>query len=334
MRWWIKAAGSYCLAHLPYGQELHFALQRRCGELRSIDTAPQLDNALLFLEQVRSHRGTIAGQHVVELGTGWVPVIPIVLSLAGAQVETYDVRRLVRSDVLRQCLKAIASRLDSFARAADVSRDCLRKRLKAIQVCDELEQVMERFGGRYLAPCDTRHLPSAYDRADVVLSNLVLECIPADMLHAVLAETNRVLRPGGCAIHRVCLTSEYAHQDPRRYNLAFLKYSQATWNRWFSHSVKHLNRLRYPQFLDLFDHTGFELVATETERDLKAVSILPRIGVAEEFRHLNLADLAVTSFSIVLQKPQKQPSDETSFSQETDSVSTAAICDSSDGARS
>ncbi|NOX52879.1 MAG: class I SAM-dependent methyltransferase [Planctomycetes bacterium] len=308
MRWWLKAGVARCLAWLPAGEAIHFWLQRRFGELRHLEQSTRFDNAEYFLRTTRAHAGYVHGLRVVELGTGWVPAVPLAYAVAGALVATYDVRRLVRDDLFARTRDEIGRRAEKLAAAAGQSPARFCARLARIAKETQFDRALRRLGGLYRAPWNTCRLPYKDNAVDLVVSNLVLQCVHRALLPPLLEEMRRVLKPGGLSIHRASLTCEYAAGDPRRHPLSYLKYSDATWNRWFNHSIKYVNRLRYSQFLQLFEEAGFEIAEVRPAVDYDAIPHLKELGVADEFRGFSWEDLATTGFEIVLKKPAAVPS--------------------------
>src|SRR5262249_18229294 len=134
MRWWVKAAVQFGLAHTPFGKHLHEWLQVRYGELAHLEKSSRFDNAAFLVETARSHLGRVAGLHVIELGTGWVPAVPLSFLLAGARVDTFDVKKLVRKDPYVRCLQEMKRRLPTLARAAQEPEAVLQSRLALIEM--------------------------------------------------------------------------------------------------------------------------------------------------------------------------------------------------------
>jgi SAM-dependent methyltransferase len=304
MRWWVKAAGQFALAHMPLGEQVYEWLQVQFGELAHLESSSRFGNAALLLETTRRWAGSLEGLRVVELGTGWVPAVPLAFLLAGAWVDTFDVRRLVRVPTFVRCMREIGRRLPSLAQAAQLPEAVLEERCAAIEREVDFAAAAARLGGSYQAPWDTRRLPYRDAEVDVVFTNLVLQHIEPSILTAVLDETARILRPGGYAIHRVNLHDEYASGDPRRGPVDFLRYSRKTWDRFFNHSIKYINRLRHSQFMDLFTRAGFQSVWVSTKMATETIPRLRRLGVAPEFQGLAWEDLVTLGFAVVLQKPR------------------------------
>jgi SAM-dependent methyltransferase len=194
--------------------------------------------------------------------------------------------------------------LQTYATAADVPEEVLYKRWNRIRHEPDFECAATALGGSYHAPYDTQHLPYGENQVDLVISNLVLQCVPVTLLKGVVSETARILKPGGCAIHRVGLMDEYARDDPQRNDLDYLRFSHKTWNRFFNHSIKHLNRLRYSHFIKLFQSAGLEIESTDKEVAWSSYGHLRQRGVADEFSSLSWEDLLTTAFRIVLRKPR------------------------------
>jgi SAM-dependent methyltransferase len=303
MRWWLKAGLQFTFAHVPFGEFLYRQVQERCGELAHLEDSTRFGNARLLLELMREHLGLLDELYAVELGTGWVPAVPLALMLAGTRADTYDVSRLVRPDYFTRTRNEIERQRGEFAEAAGVEESLIEKRLDAIRSESCFSRAAELLGGSYRAPFDTRQLPYADGAVDAVVSNLVLQCIPREVLPDVLAESLRILKPGGFAFHRIWLGDEYAIGDSNRSQLDFLWYSRCTWDSLFNHSIKHLNRLRYPEFLRCFSNAGFDVTECRRTVDWESIPRLRRRGLAAEFRRFNWEEVATVAVDVVLQKP-------------------------------
>lgn len=303
MRWWMKVSAEWTLAHLPGGGWLHGRLRERRGELAHLERTSRFDNAVYFVRTARKWCGELGDIRVVELGTGWVPAVPLAFLACGARVESYDVERLVTPELLERTRIEIRRRAAEYALSAELPRAAVENRLTQIEEAPDFAIACRKLGGSYRAPFDTTRLPYKDGEADLVFSNLVLQCIPMQVLPAVIRESARVLRPGGFAIHRVRMTDEAAAHDPRRNHLEYLKYSSRTWQRWFCHRLKHTNRLRASQFVEMFCDAGLDCRVIDRLVDYDSIPFLEQLPLAAEFRGLDLEDLATINMDVVLQKP-------------------------------
>jgi hypothetical protein len=78
----------------------------------------------------------------------------------------------------------------------------------------------------------------------------------------------------------VCCQDNYSYGDPslNRYN--YLRYSDRQW-RLYNPPIHLQNRLRYPDFVDVFERTGFEIL--EKRVAAGAPDELECVDLAEKF---------------------------------------------------
>ncbi|HEX28845.1 TPA: class I SAM-dependent methyltransferase [Candidatus Poribacteria bacterium] len=304
-RWYLKVLIQKFLSLMPYGCALNFLLQRRYGELKEISVADKLEEIVrTFVVPILRRQGTIAGVKVVEIGTGWVPILPITLSLLGARCETFDIAKHLKTEIVIRTLAEMRRHLVILTEISGFSlRDAERKLERALGR-SKVEDIMETLGIYYLAPADTTDLPVASDSRDVTVSRLVLAHIPPGILPAVLKELYRITRPGGLSIHRVNLHDEYAASDPKATSINFLRYPGWFWDRFVNNRIKYLNRARYPYYLDLFEKTGFRIVSLDRTLDKRSYNALSSMRVAREFRGYSREELATIKFTVILEKPR------------------------------
>ena len=110
MKWWIKWGISYTFAHLPYGKPLYGKMLRKFGELAHVSSSSRFGNAETLLEMAQRYCGEIDRLHVVELGTGWVPAVPLGFGLSGARVDSFDISPLASDDLFRRTRQAFEAR--------------------------------------------------------------------------------------------------------------------------------------------------------------------------------------------------------------------------------
>ncbi len=303
MRWWAHWGIQYLLAHVPGGATVHRLMQERTGQLRHLEQGNQFGNALRILEMASDQVGSLAGLRVAEIGTGWVPAIPVALALVGCEVHTFDVAALTQRDYLRRTLKAWEPRLDEIAVAARQPVCDVAERWEALARSATLHELCQKTGGVCLAPVDTTALPNETGAFDLVVSNLVMQCIPDQLVVPVLRESARILKPSGWSIHRIRMTDEYAFSDPRQHHLHYLTYGKATWDRWFNHRLKNQNRWRASHFLDAFHDVGFLLREVRKHQDDSGAAYFHRVPLAPDFQSCDEDDLNTIGMDVVLQKP-------------------------------
>ncbi len=309
MKWWVHWGTQYLLSKAPGGDLIHRLLQERAGQLRHIERGNQFENSIKILRLTTEHMGDLRNKRIVEIGTGWVPAIPIALALAGCEVHTFDVSQLSRPEYFRRTLNAWELRLAEIAEAAGQSISEITERWVKLARFPDLSSLCEATGGVALAPVDTTKLPNESGQYDLAVSNLVMQCVPESLLVPVIRESVRLLKPSGWAVHRMHLTDEYAQNDSQRHDLDFLKHPSETWNRWFNHSFKIQNRWRASQFLSVFKEQGLVPVDVIQRCRQSDLDYIRRLDVAREFEGQSELDLASIALTAVLQKPPVTRSD-------------------------
>lgn len=242
-----------------------------------------------------NHVGRPTGFSVVELGTGWFPILPIGLYLCGAsKVWTYDIVPLVSPDTLQSTLRCFLLMHDSGKLSQllpALHPDCV-ERLRGV-FSRPFGSPGERLGSLgihlVLTP-DIRQVEQAESSIDLIFSNGVLEHLPRRQLAAVFAVFRRWLKPTGVMSHRIGMADQFASFDRSITPFNFLRYSNKEW-RWLDNPIIPQNRLRHSDYLRLIEAAGFALVSEEkqsgSEADLRSVKI------AREFESYKRDDLLV-----------------------------------------
>ncbi len=306
MRWWVHWGIQYALSNVFGGSVVHRLMQERGGQLRHLERGSQFQNALEIMDLAVRSAGDLAGRRVAEFGTGWVPAIPVALGLCGAEVHTFDVSALTKPDYFRRTLNTWQPRLADLASAAQQPVEMVTRRWERLSKAEDLSEFCRLTGGCYRAPCDTTRLPEATGFFDMVVSNLVLQAIPGELVIPVLRESSRLLKPSGWSFHRIRMTDEYAFSDPHRHDLHYLTYCQTTWDRWFNHRLKCQNRWRASQFMKAFEEVGLESHSVQRYRDPENVNYFRNVPLAPEFQHLDADDLATVGLFVGLCKRSPQ----------------------------
>jgi SAM-dependent methyltransferase len=307
MRWQVKAAIQWVLAAVPGGEKVNYGLQRLRGAYTGAGAGR---SAALLAERMKAldAQRSLAGATVVEVGTGWSGRCALWLCLMGARrVVTFDHVRHLRMRNLGMQVAAVRDRLGELAGLLGVEEAELAKRLAPFVDCRTLED-LKGTPIEYVAPGDATetHLPDA--SVDVYYSHGVLEHVPAEAIAGMLREAHRVLKPGGVAYHHIALGDHWAQADRRIGQVNFLKYSEGFWKFIQDNKISYQNRLRLPEYLELFEQHGAEatiLAQTVNEQDIERLETMEIDG---RFRRFSPEELAVSGATIVLRfVPSERP---------------------------
>ena len=132
----------------------------------------------------------------------------------------------------------------------------------------------------------------------LVVSGGVLEHVKRAALPTLIGETERVLKPGGWAVHSIDTADHLEHYDRKVSPKMYLSFSDDTWNRLFENEVQYINRMQRGEWLDLFERNGFERIEEESRR----VDI-SKLRLANKYKKMERSDLECTVLKVALQKP-------------------------------
>lgn len=300
-RWQIKCMIDNAKACLPFQRRLRQLKDRALGYRREPNKdAKTIRDGLTLIEWL----GDISAANLLEIGTGWQPMIPILFSLAGAKVYMADLHPLMRQDTFCAALDAVRENRHEVARRLQIAPETVDH---ATRECGDMEQRLRELWLTYLAPCDCRRLHLDPDSIDIITSHAVLEHIPSAVVADIFLEASRVLRPGGLMLHLIDHSDHWSHRDSNITAVNFLQYSDWLFNLTCFNPQNYQNRLRHSQYLGMLASAGFVCKREQRTVNPLCVAALSEMRVAKRFRDLNSEDLATTS-SILLAEFPKQPS--------------------------
>lgn len=232
------------------------------------------------------------GPHL-DIGAGWIPMIPLALRQHGIQRHwLVDIRRLLRPEP---------------AIAAGRWLDDRRGPLPALSPPREatpaaLEQWFDRLAIRDLSPAFPPY-DIATGSVGLVTCWQVLQYPPREAVRAIHEEAARVLRPGGLYVAAIRLEDQYAAGDPALPRFHFLRYGGAAWKRWFDNRFAPMNRLRPSDHAGLLDGLPFERLVWRVDGGGPAeLAELARCRPHPEFAAYAPEDLAAIGLAFVLRR--------------------------------
>ena len=305
MDWRVKGLVQGVLSWLPGGMQVNDLLQRAFGERGN--TAALVDSKLQ--EDWLVHMGNldrlgfrVAGRHVFEFGTGWLPVMPLSFALAGVErCTTVDLNRHLRPSAVTLTLSHLERHLDAIATAAGLPRAEVADRWLAWKREADGAAVMRAARIDYRAPADgTRSgLPDA--SVGLIFSNSVLEHVPDPVIDALMVETRRILEPGGLALHGVNCGDHYAYFDRGITPIHYLRFTKREWRFW-NNGLLYQNRLRPRDFVEAARRAGLEVVLDVHRPKAELLARLHELPIAPEFRHYPADEICTTSIDFAARR--------------------------------
>lgn len=269
-------------------REIHRALERHAGQdPASLPYAVRL--ARSTRAKIERHRGSLEGARILELGPGHSMTHGLLLHAFGAErYAAVDLFPVACSE--SPFYQALRDQL-AHPRFPIVDATLQARALERFDQVIDLSAPTaafpqpERLG--LWSPVDACELPFADGSFDVVISIAAFEHF-AEPARAI-AETARVLAPGGLGLHQIDMRDHRAGSDPHD----FLEVDAQRWHET-SGTFSFTNRRRASWFETTFQAHGFDPVAIESVQRAP-ISEDRRRRLDLEFRDLSLDDLAIVS---------------------------------------
>ncbi len=222
MYWQLRFLRNSLLAATPGYQRIRLAKRKFIPYDGAVDPWT-VEQGLRIVEMLRTSGTRIEGATALELGSGWRPVIPLILRAAGARrVYMVDAEQLLDERLLSDTARHLREKAPMLSQRLQVPVESIRATLSSVEGAG-LEKATNALGLVYLAPADARRLALEPGDVDIVSSRAVLEHIPREVLEAIFAEFARILVPGrGVMCHIVDNSDHWAHIDKRLSMVNFL----------------------------------------------------------------------------------------------------------------
>lgn len=306
-KWATKATVQRVISFAPNPDAINHWLQKVTGrtDLEGSQISNRLDLAARHLRELQwagvvpEGEGFKADATVLELGTGWHPTIPILMFALGAdRIISVDHVDHSNDELLAEALHKLSAAIDS-GEVQQALPATVRERLSTIQ--EAARSVDTKPGVETLAALGIeRRIADIRDVDDVdvdaVVSNLVLEHIPEEILGGVLAACYRLCRRGGAMSHIIDMCDHGHYVDPNLSQFNFLRFSERAW-KVVGNDIQHENRLRKSQLLKIFSNA--DVPADRLDESLGSWNDLARIPIAEPFASMPPEDLQVIMLHVV-----------------------------------
>jgi hypothetical protein len=292
MSWRTKCVIDSAKAILPFQAQLR-QLKDRVSPYRFDPRfdVPTIEQGLRQVEWVRSVL-PVEGACVLEVGSGWQPMIPIIYSLAGAsRVYLTDLNKLLRPDTFNAALESLRTQRQMILDKLKLDPQKLDHALRS-EPGTPMEQRLKELNLVYMAPCDCRKMSLPAASLEVVTSRACLEHVPPDVIQDIFHESFRLLKKGGVMCHIVDHSDHWEHMDKSITRVNFLQYSESVFRWTCINPLNYQNRLRHPEYIEMLGKAGFRLVREEHKVDQPSLKALPQMNLPERFHRFSTEELA------------------------------------------
>jgi SAM-dependent methyltransferase len=290
-----------CFSSGPWMRSLYRRLGNTVGnKRRSSEAMPgyYAERVKRIVRLQKQHKIVSDGDRILELGTGWLHWEALTLRLfydiEAALFDVWDNRQL---GGLKNYVRQLGSLLneDFGLSAAELKRAQLL--IEEILKVESIDKLYKLLGFEYVVESSGSLSQFPNDSFQLVVSGGVLEHVKREALPHLTAETRRILKPQGWAVHSIDTADHLEHYDRSVSPKLYLSFSEETWRRLCENEVQYINRMQRGEWLELFKANGFELIEEEARR----VDI-GDLNLADRFVHMDREDLECTVLRLALRK--------------------------------
>jgi SAM-dependent methyltransferase len=302
--WLIKAGLQNVMGLTPRPDALNYLFQKHVTHSVTLNEEwfeKKVRQVHRHLEKYRELTGILVPAQVLEIGTGWHPIVPIGFFLSGARgVTTVDIADLLRPETVGETIRWICDYADRGA-LTDLLPSVLPERLEVLRrisasaSTSSVPAMLQPLSIQALVR-DARSLPFEDASIDLIVSNNTFEHIKTDVLGDVIKELRRVIRADGVNSHYIDMSDHYSHFDESISNWHFLRYSDLVWKILDSPIVPQ-NRLRISDHRAIHRAAQFRIVE-EVQEHIRN-ELPPSTPLSARFQEYELADLLVTHCWVV-----------------------------------
>lgn len=258
------------------GDGLYHYLQRFKEKPISDEYMFQLDTIHRFVEILASKNLSFENKRIIEIGSGWLPILPyeLIFKYKAKEVMTYDINNHYQRKKIYEFNKFYNQKCHT-----SLSSD-LPKTVKYFPRTNILSEKIEA------------------GSVGAVVTRNVLEHIQPDELYRIHEQALNYLDPkDGIIIHQISPSDHRAYSDKSISLWEFLKYSQEEWGNIQTRFDYH-NRWRMPQYLEMFQAYGFQILFLSYKPAKNGQKLPPKIHL--DFSKYDHDELTAGNVIVVL----------------------------------
>jgi hypothetical protein len=280
MHWKIKSKIQNAVSLLPssLSYATYYWAQRHFGRLRKINPANKFKLGVCTWNLIKELGRDPTGKDFLEVGTGWVPNIPLAYWLMGAKsTTTIDLNRYMKAELITDTLDYISGNIEAVQ--AVFGPLLHEKRFGSLidfykHSTFSMSSFLEFCQINYIAPGNAAKTNLMGKSIDFHTSHRVFEHIQPATLIQILEEGNRLIREDGLFVHRIDYSDHFSRSDNTLPAINFLQYTDQEWDRYAGNRYMYTNRLRHDDFLEIFDSIGHEILLARPNVDQRSLDLL------------------------------------------------------------
>lgn len=266
MKHYVKTSIFKAISFLPdtLGSKIYHQLQNISENKNVEGKLKSTENTLNIFGRIFSNLGIdLRNKSAIEIGSGWLPISPYIL------IHKYNLKDVYSFDINNHYQTQNVLKFNSL--------------FSKIYKCD----IIVNPNNQYPLPENVHYFPSQniidveIPKVDIVFSRFVLEHVTPEDILKMHKKFKKSLDKGSYIVHFISPSDHRAYSDKSLSLQEFLKYSPKEWNSIQTRFDYH-NRLRLPQYLDIFDSLNLEIAYISHDNPK------PNSSQEQKFRNLKL----------------------------------------------
>ena len=302
--WKVKAVVQKGISFLPMKEKINFWFQKNITKgvaLTDEHFGYKITHAKDHLRFFKEYSNVKLNEcNVLELGTGWYPIVPIALFLSDVNfINSLDLRNwMTKENFKMACNKFIDWR--QRGKLQKVIQNINEEKWEIIKVLSndkqyDLEFMCQQINlKRWIG--DARRTEFNKNSIQFICSNNTIQHISKDILTDILKEFKRIISPEGVMSHFIDMTDHFAHFDKSISIYNFLRFSDQTWNL-IDNSIAPQNRMRFIDYKELYKKLSIPITYEEVTKG--NIETLKEIPLNPKFKRYRLEDLAISHGYII-----------------------------------
>ncbi|HOY38901.1 MAG: class I SAM-dependent methyltransferase [Bacteroidales bacterium] len=301
LKWKSKALVQKTISFFPFKEKLNYFFQKnvtRGLDLDDVHFGYKIQAASDHLNYLRKYTDFSLWKSVsvLELGTGWYPVVPVSMYLCGiGKITSIDIRSWSSKKSVFACIYKFiewhkSGELHKYL--PDIDQGKWKKLVDLVAEGSDfsLYDFYALIGMRPIV-CDARRTGLDDTSFDFICSNNTFEHIHQEVLCDILKEFTRLLKKDGLMSHQIDMTDHFAHFDKSITVFNFLKYSIRQW-KIIDNAIQPQNRLRLVDYKKMYE--GLNIPVTEEKIWRGKPEDLQRVSVSNDFKDYSVEELVIT----------------------------------------
>ncbi len=220
----------------------------------------------------------------VEMGSGWLPVLPYFLLASGEvkKVYTYDVNEHYQPSKIIRLNKLFQKELPDYS---------------------------FHFSGKYQLTAGVEYFPKTsvaegdLSAANFIFSRFVLEHVPLEVIRELHKSFSEKITNDCYVLHLISPCDHRAYTDKLISLYDFLQYSNEEWDK-IQTTFDYHNRLRLPHYIEVFEE-HFDIVSlkyTSLKESDEGYSLFKEVLLHDDYMHFSEEELTAGSIRVLLKK--------------------------------